>query len=105
MATRVIPEWRIAVICDASSDLVRTVMYPGGVFDLGVALGWVQQVETMFVTGWSTWRQAAAAVVGGRRLSRALGTLPSAEADRVLTGHPVPWYPRAGPHGPGDDYW
>jgi len=45
LSDRDIPKWRIAVIQDAPSEFAHQLMYPGGGFALGNALGWVQIVD------------------------------------------------------------
>ena len=48
LASQPIPEWKAAIIDVGPSDFYHTFMYPGGVFALGNALGWAQQVSSMF---------------------------------------------------------
>jgi putative CocE/NonD family hydrolase len=57
LASRDIPEWKVAVIQDAPSEFAHQFMYPGGGFALGNALGWVQIVDRMFRAGGGTARQ------------------------------------------------
>ncbi|MGW2151381.1 CocE/NonD family hydrolase C-terminal non-catalytic domain-containing protein [Nonomuraea bangladeshensis] len=80
-------------------------MYPGGAFATGNALGRVQLVERMLLGGYGVARQMAGMVGAARRLSRATLTLPLEEADRALTGYPVPWFRDWTRHGPGEPYW
>ncbi|MDF5755174.1 CocE/NonD family hydrolase [Spongiactinospora sp. TRM90649] len=105
LAARDIPEWKIALVQDAPSSFADVFMYPGGAFATGNALGWVQLVERMFTGGYSTIRQMLGLAGAARRLSRATLTLPLQEADRGLTGHPVPWFRDWVRHGPGEPYW
>ncbi|WP_263656517.1 CocE/NonD family hydrolase [Nonomuraea aurantiaca] len=105
LAARQIPEWKIALIQDAPSAFAHAFMYPGGVFALGNALGWVQLVDTMFTSGFSTVRQMLAALSAGRTLRRATLRLPVGEADRELTGHAVSWFREWIAHDPDDGYW
>ncbi|GAA0924906.1 CocE/NonD family hydrolase [Nonomuraea longicatena] len=105
LAARDVPEWKVALIQDAPSEFARTFMYPGGVFALGNALGWVQLVDTMFTGGHSLIRQFLAVPGADRRLRRATHTLPVTDADRVLTGRRVPWFQEWIAHGPDEAYW
>ncbi|MEU8108717.1 CocE/NonD family hydrolase [Nonomuraea muscovyensis] len=105
LASRDIPEWKIAVIQDAPSSFAEGFMYPGGAFASGNALGWVQLVDTMFGSGFSLTRQLLATFAARRRLRRATLTRPLAEADRALTGHRVSWFQEWITHGPEHEYW
>ncbi|MGA4996163.1 CocE/NonD family hydrolase [Nonomuraea bangladeshensis] len=105
LAARDIPEWKVALIQDAPSAFDEGFMYPGGAFATGNALGRVHLVERMLLGGHGVARQMAGMVGAARRLSRATLTLPLEEADRALTGYPVPWFRDWTRHGPGEPYW
>jgi uncharacterized protein len=105
LASRDIPEWKVAVIQDAPSEFAQQFMYPGGGFALGNALGWVQIVDRMFRAGGGTARQFLSLLTAPRSMRRAVATLPVAEADIALTGHRVRWFQEWIHHGPDDPYW
>ena len=105
LASRDIPEWKVAVIQDAPSEFAHQFMYPGGGFALGNALGWVQIVDRMFRAGGGTARQFLSLLTAPRSMRRAVATLPVAEADIALTGHRVRWFQEWIHHGPDDPYW
>ena len=105
LAAREIPEWKVAVIQDAPSELANQFMYPGGGFALGNALGWVQIVDRMFRADGGTARQFLGVFTGPRSLRRAVATLPVGDADIALTGRRVRWFQEWIHHGPDNPYW
>jgi putative CocE/NonD family hydrolase len=105
LAARDIPEWKIAVIQDAPSELAHQFMYPGGGFALGNALGWVQIVDRMFGSKGGTARQFLGVFTGPKAMRRAVARLPVADADIALTGRRVRWFQEWIRHGPDDPYW
>ena len=105
LASRDIPEWKVAVIQYAPSEFAQQFMYPGGGFALGNALGWVQIVDRMFRAGGGTARQFLSLLTAPRSMRRAVATLLVAEADIALTGHRVRSFQEWIHHGPDDPYW
>ena len=105
LASRDIPEWKVAVIQYAPSEFAHQFMYPGGGFALGNALGWVQIVDRMFRAGGGTARQFLSLLTAPRSMRRAVATLLVAEADIALTGHRVRSFQEWIHHGPDDPYW
>jgi putative CocE/NonD family hydrolase len=106
LAATDLPEWRLAAIQDAPSEIYHGLAYPGGAFAAAVMLGWVEGVT------WSIRHPRAslpriilAAVLGARRTKKALKQLPLEDADRRLLGHPVDYYQQWIRHETPDDYW
>lgn len=101
-----LPEWHLAIIQDAPSEIYNGLAYPGGAFAAAVMLGWVEGV---------TWahrhpraslpRILLAAVRGARRTKAALRHLPLGQADRRLLGQQVAYYQEWLRHETPDAYW
>lgn len=101
-----IPEWRLAILQDAQSELRDSIIYPGGVFAGAVMLGFVHSVE------WqarhprvSLARTMLAAVRGARRAKKVLAELPLGTADERLVGHRVDYFQQWLRNEHDDEYW
>jgi len=91
-------------ICDAlpkqsamairvSSAEFRSVVFPHGSFALGLWLGWIQVVDGLTR---QPWRMARRIARGGveKRTWKASMKLPLVNADRIVTGHDLPFWKR-----------
>lgn len=105
LASQPIPEWKAAIIDVGPSDFYHTFMYPGGVFALGNALGWAQQVSSMFNPDQSIRTQIMSALTAKGRLARAANQLPVSEADRIATGERIGYFQEWIRHESYDGYW
>ncbi|MCI2423124.1 CocE/NonD family hydrolase [Saccharopolyspora sp. K220] len=105
LAQQPIPQWQAAIIQDAPSEFYHSFMYPGGVFALGNALGWVQVVHEMFRTGGSLPRQLVGALTGPQKLRRAVLAPAIGDADLVAVGEHVPYFQQWLRHPEPDEYW
>lgn len=101
-----IPEWRLAILQDAPSEMRDGLVMPGGVFAGAVMLGYVHTVE------WqadhpraSALRGMAASMRGARRAKRVLADLPLGTADQRLVGRPVGYFQEWLDHEHDDGYW
>lgn len=101
-----IPEWRLAILQDAPSEIRDALVYPGGIFAGAVTLGFVEAID------WqrrhpraSLARTMAAAVLGARRGKKALAGLPIGDVDRRLLGHRVDYLQQWLAHEDDDAYW
>ena len=107
MAELEIPEWRLAILLDAQSELRDTIFYPGGAFAAPVALSYVHTVE------WLARHPRASLVrrmldwqLGGRGVKRvAAEQAPLGTADQRLVGHRVDYYQQLLGHEHDEDYW
>lgn len=92
LAREHIPEWRAAVIQDAPSRL-HPLLYPGGAFALGTALGWTDVVRRLHAPGGESFvRQVLGEIGAGRRVREASDSVPVTEADRAALGEHVDWF-------------
>ncbi|MGH3913135.1 MAG: CocE/NonD family hydrolase [Pseudonocardiaceae bacterium] len=105
LAATDIPEWRLAILQDAQSEL-RDGIYPGGVFAGAVMLGFVENVDWQTRhLGASMPRTILASVRGVHRTKKTLAQLPLGTADQRLLGHPVDYFQQWLAHERDDDYW
>lgn len=88
-----IPEWRLAILQDAPSELRDGLVFPHGVFAGAVMLGYVHSVE------WqadhpkaSALRGMVASMRGSRKAKRVLDDLPLGTADERLVGRRVGYF-------------
>lgn len=105
LASQPIPEWKAAIIDVGPSDFYHTFMYPGGAFALGNALGWAQQVNSLFNPDQSIRTQTKSALTAKGRLARAANQLPVSEADRIATGERIGYFQEWIRHESYDGYW
>jgi putative CocE/NonD family hydrolase len=105
LASQPIPEWKAAIIDVGPSDFYHTFMYPGGVFALGNALGWAQQVNSLFNPDQSIRTQTKSALTAKGRLARGVNQLPVSEADRIATGERIGYFQEWIRHESYDGYW
>lgn len=101
-----VPEWRLAILQDAPSELRDGLVYPGGIFAGKVMLGFLGGIE------WQRrhWRAALprimlASVRAARRTSKVLAQLPLGTADQRLVGHRVDYFQDWLAHDHDDQYW
>jgi len=88
-----IPEWRLAILQDAQSELRDAVVYPGGAFAAKTVLGYLHSIEWQVVhPRASPPRTMLAEVRAARRARRVLTSLPLGSADQRLTGHRVDYF-------------
>lgn len=106
LAATNIPEWRLAVLQDAQSELRDGVIYPGGVFAGATMLGVVENIDWQTRhPGASMPRTILAAVRGARRTKKTLARLPLGTADQRLLGHPVDYFQEWLARERDDHYW
>lgn len=105
LASQPIQEWKAAIIDVGPSEFYHTFMYPGGAFALGNALGWTQQVSSMFSPDHSIKAQTIAALTAKARLARAADQLPVSESDRLATGERIGYFQEWIRHERFDGYW
>lgn len=101
-----IPEWRLAILQDAQSELRDAVIYPGGAFAGAVTLSYVHSVEWLarHPRG-SLLRALLASIRGARRARRVLAELPLGTADQRLVGHRVDYFQDWLVHEQDEEYW
>jgi putative CocE/NonD family hydrolase len=101
-----VPEWRLAILQDAPSELRDGLAYPGGVFAGKVMLGFVGGVEWLR-QHWkaSLPRTMLASVLAARRTTKVLASGPLGTADERLVGHPVGYFQDWLAHEHDDEYW
>jgi putative CocE/NonD family hydrolase len=91
-------------ICDAlpkqsamairvSSAEFRSIVFPGGAFQLGLWLGWIQVIEGIRDDAWRFARSIAKGTIEKKTLAASMA-LPLTDADRRATGHDVPFWKR-----------
>src|SRR5262249_5859274 len=90
LAAADVPEWRLAVLQDATSEIREAIIYPGGV-PAGLApLGFVTAIEWQRAhPEASPAREMLVSVLGARRAKKALRAVPLGEVDQRLVGHRV----------------
>jgi uncharacterized protein len=101
-----VPEWRLAILQDAPSELRDGLIYPGGIFAGKVMLGFVGAIE------WQRrhWRASLprtmlASVRAARRTTKVLSELPLGSADQRLVGHRVDYFQDWLTHEGDAEYW
>ena len=101
-----VPEWRLAILQDAPSELRDGLVYPGGIFAGKVMLGFLGGVEWQ-AKHWkgSLPRTMLASVRAARRASKVLNQLPLGDADERLVGHRVAYFQDWLAHQHDDEYW
>jgi uncharacterized protein len=101
-----VPEWRLAILQDAPSELRQDLIYPGGIFAGTVVLGFLGSIEWQrrHVNA-SLPRTMLASVMTARRVPRALSDLPLGRADERLVGHRVDYFQRWLEHEHDAAYW
>jgi uncharacterized protein len=101
-----IPEWRLAILQDAESELRDAIIYPGGAFAGAVTLSYVHSVEWLarHPRG-SLLRSLLGSLRGARRARRVLAELPLGTADQRLVGHRVDYYQSWLVHEQDEEYW
>ncbi|MGH3839247.1 MAG: CocE/NonD family hydrolase, partial [Pseudonocardiaceae bacterium] len=106
LAARDIPEWRLAILHDAESEIRDAIVYPGGVFAGAVALSVVENVDWLSRhPGASLARTMLASVRGARRTKKTLAELPLGTADQRLLGHRVEYFQQWLAREHDDGYW
>lgn len=106
LAAADIPEWRLAILQDAQSELRDGVIYPGGVFAGAVMLGFVENIDWQARhPGASLARTMLASVRGARRAKKILAQPPLGTADERLLGHRVDYFQQWLARPLDDDYW
>lgn len=88
-----VPEWRLAILQDAPSELRDGLVYPGGAFAGKVMLGFLGGIEWQRAH-WnaSLPRTMLASVRAARRTGKVLAELPLGGADERLVGHRVDYF-------------
>jgi uncharacterized protein len=101
-----VPEWRLAILQDAPSELREDLIYPGGIFAGKVVLGFLGSIEWQR-RHWnaSLPRTMLASVKTARRVPRALSEPPLGRADERLVGHCVDYFQHWLEHEHDDAYW
>ncbi|MFC5290289.1 CocE/NonD family hydrolase [Actinokineospora guangxiensis] len=101
-----IPEWRLAIVQDAPSELRDGLFFPGGAVAGTVMLGFVHAVRWQADhPNASALRGMAASVRGTRKVKRVLADLPLGTADERLLGHRVDYFQEWLAHENDDEYW
>ena len=101
-----LPEWRLAILQDAQSELRDAVIYPGGAFAGKVMLGYVHDVAWQARhPGASLPRTMLASVRGARRVKKVLAELPLGTADQRLVGHRVDYFQEWLAREQDEEYW
>src|SRR5215475_4483324 len=101
-----VPEWRLAVLQDAPSELRDSLVYPGGIFAGKVMLGFLGGVEWQ-ARHWraSLPRTMLASVRAARRATKVLAHGPLGTADERLVGHRVEYFRDWLTREDDDEYW
>lgn len=106
LAARDIPEWRLAILQDAPSEIRDAIVYRGGVFAGAVTLGFVENIDWLSRhPGASLPCFMLASVRGARRTKKTLAQLPLGTADERLLGHRVEYFQQWLAREHDDDYW
>lgn len=101
-----IPEWRLAILQDAQSELRDAVVYPGGAFAGRTVLGYVHSLEWQAAHPRASLpRTMFASVRAARRARRVLAALPLGSADQRLVGHRVGYFQDWLAAERDDTYW
>jgi putative CocE/NonD family hydrolase len=101
-----VPEWRLAILQDAPSEVRDGLAYPGGIFAGKVLLGFTGGVEWLRAH-WraSLPRTMLASVRAARRATKVLASGPLGTADERLVGHRVRYFQDWLAHEHDDEYW
>ena len=101
-----VPEWRLAILQDAPSEVRDGLAYPGGIFAGKVLLGFTGGVEWLRAH-WqaSLARTMLASVRAARRATKVLASGPLGTADERLVGHPVRYFQDWLAHEHDEEYW
>ncbi len=92
-----------AISTHVTSSEFRSVMYPGGSFQLEIFLQWMQITESIRSAMLKYFRDMVSA---SRRLKAAMWHLPLSEADLIAVGRPVKFWQDWLTHTePGDEWW
>ena len=85
--------------------ILKSVVFPGGSFHLGLWLGWMQIITLLRKPSLGIGRKLAGGYVEKRSLAASM-KLPLIDADRRATGHDVPFWRRwlTGAIG-NDEFW
>jgi uncharacterized protein len=101
-----IPEWRLALLQDAQSELQDAVVYPGGAFAAKTMLGYLHTLEWQARHPRASFlRGVLAEIRGARQATKVLAELPLATADQRLVGRRVDHFQDWLTHENDDDYW
>jgi uncharacterized protein len=94
-----------AMVVKVSSAEFKSIVFPGGAFQLGLWLGWMQTVELLRKPPFRLARKLASGYVEKRTLAASM-KLPLVDADRRATGRDVPFWRRwlTGAIG-NDEHW
>jgi putative CocE/NonD family hydrolase len=82
-----------AMAVKVSSAEFRSIVFPGGGFQLGLWLGWMQVIEGLRDNPWRFARSIGSGAIERRTLAASM-QLPLLEADRRATGHDVAFWKR-----------
>lgn len=102
-----VPEWRLAILQDAPSELRDGVVYPGGIFAGKVMLGSFLGGIEWQARHWraSLPRTMLASVRAARRTTKVLAEPPLGTADERLVGHRVGYFQDWLAREHDDAYW
>jgi uncharacterized protein len=101
-----VPQWRLAILQDAPSELRDGFVYPGGVFAGKTLFGFLSWVEWQ-ARHWraSLPRTMLATVRAARRATKVLAELPLGTADQRLVGHRMEYFQDWLAHEHDEEYW
>jgi putative CocE/NonD family hydrolase len=101
-----VPEWRLAILQDAPSELRDGAVYPGGIFAGKLPLGFLGGVEWL-ARHWraSLPRTRLVWVRAARRATKVLTELPLGTADQRLVGHRVEYFQDWLAREHDEEYW
>src|SRR5262249_40539937 len=106
LAATDVPEWRLAVLQDAISEIRDGIIYPGGVPAGAGPLGFVFAIEWQRAhPEASPAREMLASVTGAGRAKKALRSVPRGEVDSRLAGPRVDSLRRWHAAERDDAYW
>jgi putative CocE/NonD family hydrolase len=101
-----VPEWRMAILQDAPSELRDGLVYPGGILAGKVMLGFLGGAVWQ-AQHWraSLVRTMLASVRAARRANKVLAELPLGTADQRLVGQRIGYFQDWLAHENDDEYW
>jgi putative CocE/NonD family hydrolase len=94
-----------AMAVKVTSAEFRSIVFPGGAFQLGLWLGWIQVIEGLRGNPLSLMRSIGSGRIE-RKTLRASMKLPLLDADKRVTGHDVPFWKAWVANSIGEDkFW
>lgn len=101
-----VPEWRLAILQDAPSELRDGLVYPGGIFAGKLMLGFLGGIDWQLGHPTASLpRTIVASVRNARRANKVLAQEPLGTADERLVGHRTDYFQDWLDHERVDEFW